>query len=328
MTQPAVGLWLLHGDEDLLAQWLIEIFKLQWQQHGMAISHMDIASAKSWYEILAELNSLSLFDDSKVIIAQGNHKPDKDSLTELQQFATASPTNCLLVISDKYDKKSQSSAFYQLCEKHGQVVACHLYQESQREQLLHRHALDFGIDLSPVAWQLLLAQTQNNLLTAYQTLWRLSYLYHDPTQTSKNLPKIDETQLIDGLVSQSHFTTFDLSDAMLTGNIPQVVKIIYALKHAEEPESLVLWTIAKDMRNIQALQSGSSFQSLGIWSSKQGLYNQALRRLRPIDTQSWSDMVYQCDRAIKGLIQQPAWELLLQAALQVAGRPLFAPHLV
>lgn len=321
MSQPAVGLWLLHGDEDLLAQWLIEQFKPQWQRHGMAISRMDITSAKSWQEILAELNSLSLFDDSKVIIAQGNHKPDKDSLAELQVFATQNSTNCLIVISDKYDKKSQNSPFYQLCEKHGQVVECHLYQENQRAQLLKAQAKDFGIELTTPAWQLLMAQTQNNLLSGYQTLWRLSYLYANPTQSS--LSVIDESQLIDGLVNQSQFTTFDLSDAMLAGNVAKVATIIQSLKHAEEPESLVLWTISKDMRNIQSLQTGGSFQSLGIWSSKQGLYNQALKRHTYANTQTWAGLLYACDRAIKGLSQQPAWELLLQAALQVAGVTLF-----
>lgn len=317
----ATGLWLLHGDEPLLSQWLIEKLAPAWRQANMPMQRMDITSAKSWQEILSEINSLSLFDDSKVIIAQGNHKPDKDSLAQLQDFASQNPSNCLVVISDKYDKKSQATAFFQLCEKHGQVIECHLYQENQREQLLKQHAEDFGLTLTAPAWQLLMAQTQNNLLTAYQTLWRLSYLYAQPD--AKNPQTIDEKQLLDGLVSQSHYTTFDLSDAMLSGDVAKVVRIIQALQRAEEPESLVLWTIAKDMRNIQSLQSGGTFQSLGIWSSKQGLYNQALRRHTAQSTQFWSALLYECDRAIKGLSQTPAWELLLQSALQVAGVRLF-----
>lgn len=317
----ATGLWLLHGDEPLLAQWLLEKLQPAWRRAGVSLQRVDITSAKSWQEILAELNSLSLFDDSKVIIAQGNHKPEKDSLAELQDFTTQNPSNCLIVISDKYDKKSQSTAFFQLCEKHGQVIECHLYQENQREQLLKQHATEFGLELTATAWQILLAQTQNNLLSGYQTLWRLSYLYAEPNANNPAL--IDDSRLVDGLVNQSQFTTFDLSDAMLAGDVAKVVYIIQALKHAEEPESLVLWTLAKDMRAIQSLQSGGTFQSLGIWSNKQGLYNQALRRHNAQSTQHWSALLYDCDRAIKGLSQQPAWELLLQSALQVAGVKLF-----
>ncbi len=321
LQAPATGLWLMHGDEDLLPQWLIEKLTPHWLAHGMSITRMDITSVKSWQAVLAELTSLSLFEENKTLIVQGNHKPDKEALASLQQFATQNPTNCLVVITDKYDKKSQSSAFFQLCVKHGQVIDCHLYQEVQREQLLKQHAQDFGLQLSYEAWQMLLVQTQHNLLSAYQTLWRLSYLY--VPKAADSLVKIASDELQEGLVSQSIFTTFDLSDAMLAGNIPQVAAILQQLKTSEEPESLVLWTIAKDMRHIQSLLTGASFQSLGIWQSKQALYTQALRRHNQQTTLYWSDALYQADRAIKGLTHLPAWELLYQLAFSVAGRPLF-----
>ncbi|PYE40059.1 MULTISPECIES: hypothetical protein [Psychrobacter] len=34
-------------------------------------------------------------------------------------------------------------------------------------------------------------------------------------------------------------------------------------------------------------------------------------------------LLYRCDQAIKGLVCQPAWVLLLQAALELAGKRLF-----
>lgn len=325
MQNPATGLWLLHGDEDLLAQWLIEKMSPNWHHANMSITRIDLTSAKSWQEILAELNSLSLFDDNKAIIVQGNHKPDKAALAELELFAINDPTNCLVVISDKYDKKSQNSAFFQLCDKFGQVIECHLYQEQQREQLLQQHAQDFGLTLTKNAWQMLMAQTQHHLLAAYQSLWRLSYLYakHSNSPSASQAVTIDEHQLLDGLVSQSNYTTFDLSDAMLAGDSRQVATILQQLKASEEPESLVLWVIAKDMRHILSLQSGASYQSLGIWQNKQHLYSKALHRHSHESTQSWSAALYQADQAIKGLIQQPAWELLYQLAFRLAGQPLF-----
>lgn len=323
----ATGLWLLHGDEPLLPQWLIEKLQPAWRKASMPIQRMDIVSSKSWQEILGELNSLSLFDDSKVIIAQGNHKPDKASLAELEHFASQNPSNCLIILMPKQDKKSQSTAFFKLCEKFGQVIDCQLYQENQRKLLLEQRAKEFGLNLTEPAWQQLLTHTQHNLLTAFQSLWRLSFLY--PTNPQSPI-SIGESELQDGLVSQSQFTTFDLSDATLAGNLPQVMLILQHLRHAEEPESLVLWVIAKDMRNLQSLLSGQNFQELGIWQSKQGLYSQALQRLRRLPPeqikatlQRWTDKVYQCDQAIKGLIKQPAWELLIQLASELAGVVLF-----
>lgn len=326
-TEPATGLWLLHGDEPLFSQWLIEKLTPLWRQHGMAINRMDITSSKSWQDILLEINSLSLFDDSKVVIAQGNHKPDKHSFSQLESFISEKSDNCLLIIMDKIDKKSQNSAFFQLFLQHGYIVDCQLAHDNQRAELLLHHAHDFGLNLTTNAWQYLLSHTQNNLLTAYHSLWRLSYLYVQDLEMAKIQPiLVDEYQLQDGLVSQSNFTTFDLSDAMLQGNLSKTLTILQQLQHADEPPSLVLWVIAKDMRNLQSLQTGASFQSLGIWQSKQGLYQQALQRFSGQSIGHWSNLLYECDRAIKGLIMQPAWELLRQLAMAVVGVNLFGNH--
>ena len=66
------------------------------------------------------------------------------------------------------------------------------------------------------------------------------------------------------------------------------------------------------------LMDGQDPQSLGIWRSKQGLYQQACRRHSNVHTAEWPAFLYRCDQAIKGLVQQPAWGLLLQAALELS----------
>ena len=78
------------------------------------------------------------------------------------------------------------------------------------------------------------------------------------------------------------------------------------------------------MRHIMALLDGQDPQTLGIWRSKQGLYQQACRRQSKAQTAKWPALIYRCDQAIKGIVRQPAWELLLQAALELSGQRLFA----
>lgn len=334
---PATGLWLLHGDEDLLQQWLVQRMAVTWRAHSMAVQRADIVNAKSWQEVLGEFDSLSLFDERRVIIAQGNHKPDakrdSDILQALKTLAEHEQTdaqNALVIISARLDKRAQNSAFYQLCAQYGHVVDCRLGQMRDRHTLLVAHAADFGLQLSADAWQQLEDQTQNNLLSAYQTLWRLSYLYATPpvpNATTPPLTTIDNAQLAQGLVRQAQFSTFDLSDAMLAGNGARVVRIMRQLQASNEPPSLILWTLSKDMRALQAMQTGASPTSLGIWPSKQSLYQQAARRHQQQDLGAWTTLLHRCDQAIKGLIAQPVWELLLQAALAVAGVTLFAPRL-
>lgn len=363
LLQPTVavaGLWLAQGDEALLQQWLIDALRPHWRAQNYAIKRIELISVKSWQEVLSELSSLSLFDDASALIVTGNHKPDKAIITELERFAidaqTGAHSHSLLWLTPKQDKRAQSSKWFAPFAQYGHIIDCNLYDERQRQQLLQVQAQQFGLRLSQDAWQLLMSHTEHHLLSAYQTLWRLSYLFaptlsafnpkqqpqpdhHSGNDADKSsMPELssnntspeakplalDITDLQAALVSDAQFSVFDLSDAMLAGDLRQVTKIILQLKATDEPTTLVLWAISKDMRQIMALMDGQDPQALGIWRSKQGLYQQACRRQTTAQTARWPDLLYRCDQAIKGLIRQPAWELLLQAALQLSGQTLFA----
>lgn len=363
LLQPTVavaGLWLAQGDEALLQQWLIDALRPHWRAQNYAIKRIELISVKSWQEVLSELSSLSLFDDASALIVTGNHKPDKAIITELERFAidaqTGAHSHSLLWLTPKQDKRAQSSKWFAHFAQYGHIIDCNLYDERQRQQLLQVQAQQFGLRLSQDAWQLLMSHTEHHLLSAYQTLWRLSYLFaptlsafnpkqqpqpdhHSGNDADKSsMPELssnntspeakplalDITDLQAALVSDAQFSVFDLSDAMLAGDLRQVTKIILQLKATDEPTTLVLWAISKDMRQIMALMDGQDPQALGIWRSKQGLYQQACRRQTTAQTAQWPDLLYRCDQAIKGLIRQPAWELLLQAALQLSGQTLFA----
>ena len=335
------GLWLAHGDEPLLHQWFIDAMRTTWRAQNLSVQRVELVSVKPWQDVLSELNSLSLFDDATAVIVTGNHKPDKFVQTELENFATeanaGSNQNCVLWLTGKVDKRSQSSKWFTPFAKMGNVIDCNLYNENQRQQLLSIHAKRFGLHLVPEAWQFLMVQTEHHLLSAYQALWRLSYLFAPeiyagseltdlaPTNAlPTNTVTIDVEALQNALVSDAQYSVFDLSDAMLAGNAAQVIKIIEQLKSTDEPTPLVLWAISKDMRLIMQLMGGQDPQSLGIWSNKQSLYQGACRRQSPQSIADWADILYQCDKSVKGVLRQPAWELIIQAALRVTGHRLFA----
>jgi len=352
LLQPSVavaGLWLAHGDEPLLHQWLIDALRPHWRAQNYARKRIELVSVKSWQEVLSELSSQSLFDDASALIVTGNHKPDKAVIAELERFAvdaqTGAHSHSLLWLTPKQDRRAQSSKWFAPFAQYGNIIDCNLYNEQQRQQLLQIQAQQFGLRLSQEAWQLLMSHTEHHLLSAYQTLWRLSYLFapqladnnkqlaanipeaNDKSSTSVNTSAnvaLDITDLQAALVSDAQFSVFDLSDAMLAGNSAQVAKIIFQLKATDEPTTLVLWAISKDMRHIMALLDGQDPQALGIWRSKQGLYQQASRRQSKAQTAEWPTLIYRCDQAIKGVVRQPAWELLLQAALELSGQRLFA----
>ena len=249
LLQPSVavrGLWLAHGDEPLLSQWLIDALRPHWRAQNYAIKRIELVSVKSWQEVLSELGSQSLFDDASALIVTGNHKPDKAVIAELERFAidaqTGEHSHSLLWLTPKQHKRAQTSKWFAPFAQYGHVIDCNLYNEQQRQQLLQIQAQQFGLTLSQEAWQLLMSHTEHHLLSAYQTLWRLSYLFApqvmkgiDSKNTSPENPSsqpltnvaLDINDLQAALVSDAQFSVFDLSDAMLAGNSAQVAKIIF-----------------------------------------------------------------------------------------------------
>ncbi len=329
--QSATGLWLAHGNEPLMSQWLVDALRPIWLTQGQSVTRIELISPKTWQEVLVELNSLSLFDSANAIIVTGNHKPNKETQIQLIEFATQAQqgqnNNHLLWITPKQDKRALSAKWAQAFNQLGLIIDCNLYNEQQRQDILKEQANLFGLQPNAEAWQLLMSHTHNHLLSAYQSLWRLSYLFASQISTSPSTQapiKINAKQMRTALVSESNYSVFDLSDAMLAGNAPQVVKIIDSLKHTEEPTTFVLWSIAQEMRRIQQLMDGKDAQSIGIWRSKQNLYQSAVNRHNLESTQHWSALLLKCDQSIKGVIKQPAWELLLQLSLAVCGIKLFA----
>lgn len=51
------GLWLAHGDEPLLQQWLIDAMRSSWRAQNLAIKRVELVSSKTWQEVMGELNS-------------------------------------------------------------------------------------------------------------------------------------------------------------------------------------------------------------------------------------------------------------------------------
>lgn len=307
------GLWLLHGDDALVINWLIDVARPVFQNHAQLIKRMELTSPKAWHEVIAELQSQSLFGDTSAIIATGKQRLDDNSLQALAHFAedvkAGMSEHALIWLLPKQDKKSQATKAYRLFAEHGNVIDCQLYDERMRSELLHLKAGEFGITLDKDAWQMLLSHTEGNLLAAYQALWRLSDLYTDTP--------ITPAELMEGLVSDSTYNVFNLSDALIQGNISQCLKILHELKRLDTAPSLVLWTFAKDIRILQAMQAGKDPASLGVWRNKTGEYQRAVRRTNSTQLQALSHLLYDTDKNIKGLGSGLAWRNFQDMALML-----------
>ena len=314
------GAWILHGQEPLLEQNLLDAFRKSWQQNEIERQRYDIGNVSDWKNVFNALNSLSLFSQQLAIEVHGNIKPDANGLKQLKSYIQHNEDNLLLIVLPKQDSSSLKSAFFQTVEANGVVVPLTATYPQDRQRILTLEADQLGIQLDADAWQWLMQHHEHNLLAAKNSLMRVA-------DTFSELKLIQIEQLYACLQDQSRYTTYDLSDALLAGNLAQSVKIYQYLLAAGEPDSLILWTLSKEMRLLmQLFEQPHNALQLGIWKTKVSQYQQALRRLNAQQFLTWPNLVLRIDAAIKGMSKENSEHLMLQAVAELCGKSLFQTH--
>ncbi len=232
-------------------------------------------------------------------------------------MATLSSDNLLLIVLPKQDSSSLKSSFFQVMDANGVHVSLSANYPRDRQQILSVEAEKLGIKLDPDAWAWLEQHHEHNLLAAKNSLMRVG-------DTFAEVDLIQVEHLYACLQDQSRYSTYDLSDALLNGNLAQAIKIFQYLVASGEPMSLILWSISKEMRLLmQLFEQPQNAMQIGIWKTKVSLYQQALRRLNPQAFLTWPALLLRIDAAIKGLGQENPEHLVQQAIASMCGQSLF-----
>ena len=313
----ARGAWILHGQEPLLEQNLIDAFRQSWTKLDIERQRYDISSVSDWKNVFNALNSLSLFSQNLAVEVHGNIKPDANTLKLLKSYIQHNEHNLLVIIMPKQDSASLKSAFFQTVEANGVVVALTANYPQERQKVLSFEADKLGIQLDRDAWVWLEQHHEHNLLAAKNSLMRVA-------DTFPNEAQIQVNHLLECLQDQSRYSTFDLSDSMIAGNLAQSIKTFQYLIESGEAPSLILWTISKEMRLLMQLyEQPQNALQLGIWKTKVSQYQQALRRLNPQQFLTWPLLLLCFVSAIKGKSQEKPEHLIQQCIAEVCGRTLF-----
>ena len=313
----ARGAWILHGQEPLLEQNLLDAFRHHWQQQEIERQRYDIASVSDWKNVFNALNSLSLFSQQLAVEVHGNIKPDTNGIKQLKSYIQQNEQNLLLVVMPKQDSASLKSSFFQVIEANGVVVPLTATYPQDRQRILSVEAEKLGIQLDTAAWQWLMQHHEHNLLAAKNSLMRVSDTFPDQAL-------IQIEQLYSCLQDQSRYTSYDLSDALLAGKLAQAIKIFQYLVASGEPYSLILWTLSKEMRLLMQLyEQPQNALQLGIWKNKVSVYQQALRRFHPQCFLAWPMLLLRIDAAIKGMSEENPEHLIIQGISAMCGQTLF-----
>lgn len=316
-TNNALGAWLIHGQEPLLEQNLLDEFRKEWRYKDIERQRYDIQSVHDWKNVFNALNSLSLFSQQLAIEVHGNIKPDANGLKLLKAFIQHNEQNLLVIVMPKQDTQSLKSSFIQTVEANGTLVFLQANYPKDRQHILEIEAKKLSLHLENDAWTWLLEHHEHNLLAAKNSLIRVS-------DTFPELANVGIKELHSCLQDQSRYSAYDLSDSLIAGHFEQSIKIYQYLIATGEPSTFILWVISKEMRLLMQLfeQPHQGIQ-LGIWKTKVHLYQKALQRLDAQEFLNWPSLLLNIDLSIKGLSNQKPELLILQAIGQLCGKVLF-----
>ncbi|MFC7517040.1 DNA polymerase III subunit delta [Herbaspirillum sp. GCM10030257] len=325
LAKSLAPLYVITSDEHLLA--LEAADKIRKTARAQGYSEREVLVVErsfKWGALLAANQSQSLFGDRKLIeLRIPTGKPGKDGGQALQEYVGAlSPDNVTLITLPKLDWQTQKAAWVGALQQAGVYIDIPLVERAQlpnwigmrlaaQKQSADRQSIDFIAD-----------RVEGNLLAAHQELQKLALLHPEG--------KLSFEQVHDAVLNVARYDVFKLNEAMLSGDVARLVRMIEGLKGEGEALPLVLWAMAEEIRTLLKVKAGAAQgKSVGmllkeyrIWGPREKLMEPALRRLKLSTLEAALQEAAQIDKMVKGLRAKAfagdAWDALLQLGLKVA----------
>jgi DNA polymerase-3 subunit delta len=310
-------LYILHGDEPLLAQEAADAIRAAARAQGYTErSAYTVAGAHfDWSAVLAAGGSLSLFADKQIIeVRIPSGKPGKDGSVALQQLAQSSVGNdstLTLVMLPRLDKATRTGAWFSALESNGvalqidpidraalpQWIAQRLGLQGQRVKAGEegQRTLQFFAD-----------RVEGNLLAAHQEIQKLALLHP--------AGELGWEQVESAVHNVARYDVFKLGEAVLAGNSQRVARMLDGLQAEGEAEVLVHYTLAEDIRALKRVKDAMAagrplpmaLRDNRVWGPKERAFERVLPRIDDRTLNRLLRSAHVVDGIVKGL-KQPDW---------------------
>lgn len=323
-------LYVVHGDEHLLV--LEAVDKIRRTARELGFSEREVLTNErgfQWSSLLESQQSMSLFGDRKIVeLRIPTGKPGKDGGEALRQMA-AQPSDdvVMLVTLPRLDFATSKSAWFQALEQAGVSVKVDSVDRTRLpgwigERLaLQQQRVEPG-EAGRRALQFIADKVEGNLLAAHQEIQKLGLLYPEGVLTFD--------QVHDAVMNVARYDVFKLSEAMLAGDVPRLVRMLEGLRGEGEATVLVLWALTEEIRVLCKVRTGldagrpvgALLKELRVWGPRERLLPNAVQRLPMRTLETALSMAAELDRQTKGLraktLPAEVWDGLQQLALLVA----------
>ena len=309
-------LYVFSGDEPLLMMESIDLLRSKARQLGYTEREVMLQERGfDWSALLNAGQTMSLFGDRRWIeLRIPTGKPGRDGADALKQFSAQiasqsnadGPETIFCIVLPRLDMKTKSSAWFSSLDEAGMAVQIDSLDRSHLPSWIAGRLQKQGqsIQSGPAgqrALEFIAEQVEGNLIAAHQEIQKLGLLYP--------AGELSEEQVRSAILKVARYNVFELSEAMLAGDLPRVNRMLDGLKGEGEPLVLILWSITEELRLLSKLKmasdAGESVQQLlranRVWGNKERLYPAALKRVQSSRLRQALQIAAGLDRQSKGL---------------------------
>jgi DNA polymerase-3 subunit delta len=149
-------------------------------------------------------------------------------------------------------------------------------------------------------------RVEGNLLAAHQEIQKLGLLYPQG--------ELSQAQVEGAVLNVARYDVFKLSEAVLSGQVARVQRMLEGLQAEGEAAVLVHYTLAEDIRALKRVKDAitqgrpmpMALRENRIWGAKEKLYERILPRLSQANLARMLLAAHQVDGIVKGL-KVPEW---------------------
>lgn len=310
-------LYVFSGDEPLLMMEAVDQLRHAAKKLGFTEREVLLQERGfDWSALMSAGQTLSLFGDKRwVELRIPTGKPGRDGAETLKQFAAQielqsnlsdGPDTVVCIVLPRLDGKTKTSAWFAALDDAGMAIQIdsidrsHLPRWIAGRLKLQNQAVETGAE-GQRALEFITDQVEGNLIAAHQEILKLGLLYPQGVLT--------EEQIRSSILKVARYNVFEITEAMLAGDLPRLNRMLDGLKGEGEPLVLILWSVTEELRLLSKLKSasdaGEPVQQLllanRIWGNKERLYPAALRRVEPFKLRRAMQVAAGLDRQVKGL---------------------------
>jgi len=319
-------LYVVEGDESLLVQEMTDELRAKTQELGYSERQVFTVMGAhfDWTSVFSEFQSMGLFADKQLIeLRIPSGKPGKEGGQAIEKLVSMVqtfhgpgqgadlPDKVLLITLPRLDKLTKSSAWHQCLESASPIfVVQNIERAALSNWIVQRLAAQdqrvTAGEQGAQTLQFFVSCVEGNLLAAHQEIQKLALLY---------LPgELGFEQVQQAVLNVSRFDVFKLSEAVLSGQVTRVQRMLDGLQAEGEAAVLVHFAITEDIRLLYKIKSSMLagkalpmvLKEYRVWGAKEKLFERVIGHMPFHVLEKLLQACHRVDGVVKGL-RAPNW---------------------